>query len=378
MLYVPVVDKNQNPLMPTAANRAATWIKSGKATPFWKRGVFCVRLNVDPSGRALQPVAVGIDPGSKKEGFTVKSESHTYLNIQVDAVTWVKDAVEIRRMMRKSRRSRKTPYRQPRFNCARGGLPPSTKARWQWKLRISNWLTRMYPVTCFVVEDIKAVTKVERRWDVSFSPLEVGKEWFYEELRKIAHVETKLGYETKELRDAHGLAKCGNKMLDSFNAHCVDSWVLANWYVGGHIKPDSEQLLLVKPLRFHRRKLHMLQPAKGGLRRRDGGTRSLGFKRGSLVKHPKVGLVYVGGYTRGRISLHSLQTGERIFRTAKPGDCKFLTFNSWRAVLPLPAKAGSLRAAYLMDRIFHRQRQTRRRETRGRSLRAVQPVHLRP
>jgi len=27
--------------MPTTANRAARWIKSGKCTPFWKRGVFC-------------------------------------------------------------------------------------------------------------------------------------------------------------------------------------------------------------------------------------------------------------------------------------------------------------------------------------------------
>ena len=41
MLFVPVVDSNQKPLMPTTANRAARWIKSGKCTPFWKRGVFC-------------------------------------------------------------------------------------------------------------------------------------------------------------------------------------------------------------------------------------------------------------------------------------------------------------------------------------------------
>jgi hypothetical protein len=80
MLYVPVVDKNQKPLMPTTANRAATWIKSKKATPFWKRGVFCVRLNVEPSDRKVQDVVVGIDPGSKKEGFTVKSKAHTFLN----------------------------------------------------------------------------------------------------------------------------------------------------------------------------------------------------------------------------------------------------------------------------------------------------------
>lgn len=50
-MLVPVVDRDQKPLMPTTPARARRWIKSGKATPFWKRGVFCVRLNVEPSGR---------------------------------------------------------------------------------------------------------------------------------------------------------------------------------------------------------------------------------------------------------------------------------------------------------------------------------------
>jgi hypothetical protein len=67
-MLVPVVDRNQNPLMPTTPSRARRWIKSGKATPFWKKGVFCVRLNVEPSDRQTQPVAVGVDPNSKKEG----------------------------------------------------------------------------------------------------------------------------------------------------------------------------------------------------------------------------------------------------------------------------------------------------------------------
>src|ERR1700690_2176295 len=67
MVYVPVVDRNQNPLMPTTPSRARRWIKSKEATPFWKKGVFCIRLNRDPSSEIRQAVVVGIDPGSKKE-----------------------------------------------------------------------------------------------------------------------------------------------------------------------------------------------------------------------------------------------------------------------------------------------------------------------
>lgn len=47
-MFVPVVDSDGRPLMPTIPSRARRWIRSGKATPFWKRGLFCVRLNVAP------------------------------------------------------------------------------------------------------------------------------------------------------------------------------------------------------------------------------------------------------------------------------------------------------------------------------------------
>jgi len=337
---VPVIAKDQEPLMPCSEKRARLMVKSGKATPFWNRGIFCIRLNVEPSSRKTPPVVVGIDPGSKKEGYTVKSAHHTYLNIQADAVTWVKDHVEVRRNMRRARRFRKTPYRQNRINRARGGLPPSTRARWSWKLRLAAWLSKLYPISQFVVEDIKAKTKGKRCWDASFSPLEVGKQWFYGELEKLAPVETRQGWETKRLRYLHGLKKSGAKMAEKFSAHCVDSWVLANEITGGHTKPDNERMLLVTPLRFHRRQLHALQPAKGGARRPYGGTRSCGFKRGSLVRHPKYGVAYVGGTERGRITLTRDGGRERLCRNAKPADCKWLAYTSWRTRLLPGPKAG--------------------------------------
>ena len=331
-MFVFVVDNNQKPLMPTTPIRARRWIKSGKATPFWKKGVFCVRLNVDPSSCQMQDVAVGIDPGSKKEGFTVKSAAHTYLNINADAVTHVKDAIEVRRNMRRSRRFRKTPCRVNRMNRKRGGIPPSTRARWQWKLRICQWLMKLIPISQFVVEDIKAVTKGKRRWDMSFSPLEVGKQWFYAELAKIAPISLKQGWETAMLRTSHGLSKTKNKLKEVFEAHCVDSWCLANSWIGGHLEPDNRDLLCLSPIRLHRRQLHRFEPS-GGIRSRYGGTMSLGLKRGSLVRHVKLGVAYVGGWMQDRISLHALVTGKRLTQSAKPSDCQFLTYNAWRHFL---------------------------------------------
>jgi len=343
-MLVPVVDRNNRPLMPTTSARAKRWIKSGKATPFWKKGVFCVRLNVEPSDYNYQPIAIGIDPGSKREGFTVKSKSHTYLNLQAHSVYWVKEHVEVRRMMRNARRGRNTPYRKPRSNrlLNKERIPPSTRARWQWKLRIVNWLTSMFPVSAIIVEDIKARTmKNAWRWNSCFSPLQVGKKWFYNELRRVAHLEIKPGYDTYELRQGLGLRKSSNKLSNRFEAHCVDSWVLANWYTGGHLKPDNTALIEVIPLEFHRRQLHRLQHSAGHIRSRYGGTISGGFKRGSIIKHLKYGVCYVGGWQvsptkrephRITISLHKLTTGKRLTQLAVPSCCKFLSYNSWRVV----------------------------------------------
>ena len=329
MKYVPVISSTKKPLMPCHPARARELVRRGRAKRRFNKGMFYIQL-VDLADGDTQPIVVGIDPGSKKEGLTVKSKVHTFLNIQADAVTWVSKRVETRHMMRRNRRNRNCPHRANRRNRTRGGIAPSTKARWQWKLRLVNWLKIVYTITNFVVEDIRAQTKGQRRWDSSFSPLEIGKRYFYAELGKLGQVSTLRGYETKEQRDVLGLKKSSQKLSDSFDAHCVDSWVLANWYIGGHIQPDNKEMLYIVPFQFHRRQLHMLQPAKGGIRRPNGGTRSLGFKRGSWVKHRKYGLCYIGGNQKGRISLHSMATGERLCRNAKPTECQFLTYASFR------------------------------------------------
>src|SRR5260370_31287147 len=181
-MFVPVIDRNQHPHMPTTPSRARRGIKSGKATAFWKGGLFCVRLNAEPAEREGEPLGVGIDPGSKREGYSVLSAAHTYLNIQAEAREGVKKAEEQSARQRRTRRGRKTPCRKPRQNRrqSKKKLPPSTRARWQWKLRLAILLCQLFPVSVFVVEDIKASTRPNKgRWNRSFSPLEVGKAWFY-------------------------------------------------------------------------------------------------------------------------------------------------------------------------------------------------------
>ena len=334
-MLVPVVDKNQNPLMPTKPSRARRWIKAGKATPFWRNGIFCVRLNVEPSARKTQAIGVGVDPGSKKEGFTVKSKSHTYLNVQADAHNKVGKKVEKRRELRRGRRSRKCPNRKHRTNrlANKERIPAGTRARWDWKLRILDWLSKMYPITHVCVEDIKVRTiKRARKWNQSFSPLEVGKQWFYGEVKKRWELITLQGYQTQEIRDRLGLKKTAQKLAETFEAHCVDAWCLAYHTVGGEPIVDNSRIFCVAPIPIRRRELHRQNPQQGGKRPRYGGTVLEGIIKNTLVMHVKYGLTRVSGINaKGLLSLYSLD-GKRLTTGAKTKDCRTLrklNFNYW-------------------------------------------------
>lgn len=67
-------------------------------------------------------------------------------------------------------------------------------------------------------------------------------------------------------------------------------------------------------------------------------------KRGSLVKHTKWGVCYVGGFLKDRISLHSPSDGKRLTQQVKPQDCVFLTYNSWRYSAPPSTEVTGFRA----------------------------------
>jgi hypothetical protein len=54
------------------------------------------------------------------------------------------------------------------------------------------------------------------------------------------------------------------------------------------------------------------------------------LRRGSLVRHLKFGLTYIGGSSNNRVSLHNLKDGKRITKSSKREDLQVLSYNSWR------------------------------------------------
>lgn len=332
---VPVLDSDMKPLMPTTPSRARFLMEQGKASAYRnKLGVFCIILHQakEPNN---QPLALGIDPGSKFEGWSVVGTKYTVLNGMSEAPTWVKENVSTRSQMRRARRFRNCPRRQQRSNNrAKQCLPPSTKSRWQAKLNIVRHIQRILPIEVVVVEDIKAESRKDsKKWNTNFSPLGQGKNWLYSEINNLGlRLVTWEGQETKAMRDQHQLDKCKQKDKAVFQSHAVDAWCLAASQTGAE-KPSWRGLFYWTPIRLHRRRLHMLQLSKGGLRRENGGTRSMGWTRGTLVKHIKYDLTYIGGTLKGKISLHRLKDGKRVTQKAKVEDLDILTTTHRRARL---------------------------------------------
>jgi hypothetical protein len=90
--------------------------------------------------------------------------------------------------------------------------------------------------------------------------------------------------------------------------------------------------MYISPIVLYRRQLHVFCFAKGGVRKNYGSTRSMGFKRGSLVKHKKHGYCYVGGSSKGKVSVHDLRTGNRISQYVKPEELILKSYSSWKTI----------------------------------------------
>jgi hypothetical protein len=320
--------------MPCRPARARKLVEQGKATAKWRKGFYYIQMTVETEMHT-QTTVVDVDPGSKREAFTVKAEHATFLNLQSHARDGkqIKKDVETRANARRARRGRNTPCRAPRYlnRSKKGCPPPSTKARWQLKLNIIKHLCYLYPISVVVIEDVKAVMKKgNKHWNNSFSPIQAGKNWMYTQLESInLKVIKKTGMDTFHLRQAAGLDKTKNKLADVFIAHCVDSWVLANEYVGGHVQPDSIHMLLLKPLSYSRRQLHHFNPSEGSTRSRYGGTMSLGYKKGTLVRHPTHGKCLIGGNWNGKASLHATSTMLRLCRNYSPNEMESISYSPW-------------------------------------------------
>jgi len=355
MNRVPVISKEGKPLMPTKPSRARRWVSEGKAVGRWSDlGVYYVQLTTPPSAKEVQPIAVGVDPGKSYSGVGVQSAKCTLLQLHlILPFGRVKKRMETRAMLRRGRRGRRinrnVPFklrnhRQCRFdNRKQCKLPPSIKASRQLELRVVTELAAIFPVTAIGYERVKADVDFSKRKRAKsgkgFSPVMVGQNWAISQMKKIAPVYVRHGWQkdgngTSQLRTQLGLEKDrANKSIAKPETHAVDGVALACGYfikyvpfTGSYRRPGGASLhgythkgsvnvttspfkIITRPgavkrgkeYGFFRRQLHFEVPNKSGVRKPKGihGTVE-GFRAADLVKATKSGISdvgYVGGYS---------------------------------------------------------------------------------
>lgn len=143
-----VLDQNKKPLMPCHPARARELLRKRKARIF-KLYPFTIILTERETG-AVQNVAFKIDPGSKQTGIVLAADFKRGKRVIWAAVLehrgqQIKNALESRRAIRRSRRTRQTRYRPARFlnrHTDKGRLPPSLQSRienvWTWLCRLNR------------------------------------------------------------------------------------------------------------------------------------------------------------------------------------------------------------------------------------------------
>lgn len=322
-IRVPVQNPDGSPAMPTKSSRARRWVDQGKAIPVRNDlDVYGIRLVSEPSGRAIQDIVLGIDPGKLFTGVGLVSDKATlfkaHLQLPFKSVT---KKITTRRILRRAKRGRRINrkilynqrcHRQKRFNNRRQKkLVPSIRANKQMELRVVKELLKFYPISHIVYE------RIEARGSKGFSPVMVGQQIMVEWLSELCPTTTQVGWQTSNLRQWLGLSKDKiNKANPTPETHSHDGIALAashfiKWHDwigkktrGGHwvgeIKLTKCLFAVISRPQLYRRQLHFENPVKGSPnhsehRKRKGGTVTpFGFRSGDKVKAEKAGKSYIG------------------------------------------------------------------------------------
>ncbi len=160
MSNVFVLDTMYKPLDPVHPGYARQLLTSGKAAVY-RRYPFTLILKREVEESVINPLRLKIDPGSRTTGIAIVNDGS-------GEVLWaaelshrgseIKEKLDKRRGVRRSRRHRTTRYRQPRFNNRHrkhGWLSPSLESRIHNIVTWVNRLSRYCPIATISQELVK-------------------------------------------------------------------------------------------------------------------------------------------------------------------------------------------------------------------------------
>lgn len=152
MVYV--LNQNGQPLMPTENHaKVRVLLKQGRAKVV-NKCPFTIQL-LYSSTNYTQKVTLGVDSGSKHIGLSATTKDKVLFESDVELRNNIVDLLSARRELRRSRRSRKTRHRKPRFDNRRrrdGWLAPSVKQKVDSHITMIAKVHKILPISNIVVE----------------------------------------------------------------------------------------------------------------------------------------------------------------------------------------------------------------------------------
>ncbi len=213
-----LVDTEKRPLNPIHPAQARQLLRNKKAAVY-KRFPFTLILKEAQGEASVEPLRLKIDPGAKYTGIALVSDSTGEVIFAAELKHRgfsIREALTSRRQLRRSRRSRKTRYRQARFlnrTRPKGWLPPSLNSRVE---SIKAWVNKLRRIASIVTISQELV-----RFDMQLmrNPGIQGKEY---------QQGTLAGYETREY------------LLEKWGRQCAYCGVKDVPFQVEHIQPKSK------------------------------------------------------------------------------------------------------------------------------------------
>jgi N6-L-threonylcarbamoyladenine synthase len=139
--------------MPTTPRKARTLLSSSKAKVL-RRTPFTIKL-LFPTGETKQNIALGVDAGTRYIGISATTNKKVLYEAEVILRTDIQRLLVTRSSFRRTRRLRKTRYREPRFlnkRRSKGWLPPSIQNKVDQHCKIVKDLHGFLPIITIGVE----------------------------------------------------------------------------------------------------------------------------------------------------------------------------------------------------------------------------------
>ena len=240
-----------------------------------------------------QPVSLGLDAGSKHIGVSATTETKVLYEADVTLRNDIVALLSARREARRTRRSRKTRYRKPRFNNRTrkdGWLAPSVQQKVDTHLTVVRKVLKILPISSITVETASFDIQKIKNPDIQGAEYQQGDQLGFWNVREYVL-----------FRDGHTCQCCKGKSKDKIlNVHHIESRK-----TGGNAPNNLITLCETCHTGYHKGTVQLPKAIKRGMRFKDAafmGIMRWAFYEALKQQYEPVALVH---NTYGYITKHT-------------------------------------------------------------------------